>query len=145
VKTPLTHWKIEQFKREMTVLVAAGYTHSRIAAKMGWGKGNFSRYFNNTDLITESFLTKFYKAWDPEIKSLREKQEPARPEPLPDTLALEKVTQSYPRDEDLRNHINTLKKNNESLRKSLKELIATNQKLTDALIRLRLSPGKGVG
>jgi len=138
-------WKLKQFKLDVALLIAEGHTQTSIAKKMGWKKGNFNRYHNNPELITENFLTKFYNAWGMEIKLIMEKQEPAHPEPLPDTMAQEEA-QTYVK--SLLDHIETLKKTNDSLQKknnslqkNLDQVIAINQKLTDALISLGTSPG----
>lgn len=50
------------------------YNDAEIAARMGIGKSNYSRYMNSRAPITNVFLKKFYAAFGAELESLRQEQ-----------------------------------------------------------------------
>jgi len=55
--------RFKQFKKDVDLLKAKGFTHTKVGEKMKVSKSNFSNYYRGIVPVTEDFLLKFYQAW----------------------------------------------------------------------------------
>jgi hypothetical protein len=120
VANQISKEKIVKFWMDVAILGMNGISNNEIGEKIpGVGKGNFSKYFNQTNPITEDFLAKFYETWG---KELEEKKENTAEEGN-DLYGLKDIIV-----EKLVDGQNRLISNN-------MQLVETNQKLIDHLIQ----------
>lgn len=61
--------KIVVFWMDVAYLGMKGISNNEMGDRMpGVGRSNFSKYFNQTNTITEDFLKNFYVTWGPELE-----------------------------------------------------------------------------
>jgi transcriptional regulator with XRE-family HTH domain len=68
--------RIAEFRSDRNLL---DYSDTRIAARMGMDKGNYSKYINGHQRITRYFLTLFYQAFGDELSAIKLATEKAKP------------------------------------------------------------------
>jgi hypothetical protein len=145
VASQVSQEKIDQFRKDVAFLKSIKISRSKIGEDMsGVGKGNFSKYYNGKQPITDEFLAKFYEAWGKELPQKNKEK---------NTHYGKNQSQNTPEDEDDRYRIkdtiveklvegqNNLIKNNVILTESNKVLVDNNQKLIALLIQQGIKPG----
>jgi transcriptional regulator with XRE-family HTH domain len=131
--------RIQQFRRDVRLL-RKKYTQYVMAERLGMDSGNLSNYSRGGKNPGEDFLDKFYSIFAAEIRQLADsynssiQDQPQVSEDLP---------QEYVRPDQRDDHIRTLKQNNEDLRnylalvvKNNELLVLSNQKLAEAQVAL---------
>jgi hypothetical protein len=131
--------RIQQFRRDI-MLLRNKYAQYVIAERMGTDSGNLSSYSRGLKNPGEDFLDKFYSTFASEIQILTEAY-PTFEQDL--HFRPEESSQEYIRPDDRDDHIRTLKQNNEDLRnylglvvKNNELLVLSNQKLAETQLSL---------
>ena len=131
--------RIQQFRRDVRLL-RKKYTQNVMAERMGSDPGNFSHYSRGAKNPGEDFLDKFYANFATEIRELAASYNSSVHE---QPYVSEDLPQEYVRPDHRDDHIRTLKQNNEDLRnylalivKNNELLVQSNQKLAEAQLTL---------
>jgi transcriptional regulator with XRE-family HTH domain len=131
--------RIEQFHRDF-VLLRKKYALNVVAERMGSDPGNLSNYSRGAKNPGEDFLDKFYSNFATEIRELADSYSSSVQD---QPYVSEDLPQEYVRPDHRDDHIRTLKQNNEDLRnylalviKNNELLVISNQKLVEAQLAL---------
>jgi transcriptional regulator with XRE-family HTH domain len=131
--------RIQQFQRDFGLL-RKKHALNMLAERMGTDSGNLSNYSRGAKNPGEDFLDKFYTIFATEIQEMAEAYANSEQDLH---LRSEDPPQEYARPDDRDDHIRTLKLNNEDLRnylalvvKNNELLVLSNQKLAEAQLSL---------